>query len=115
MPPRVFIPEPAPQYETLGAASVYGVITPLRTYRNFNPFAAQVTRLMEEALDHARFDPDVDYLCLTGKIASVALMIAVAMAKWGTVKVLIYSSRSSAYEEVHFGQEKTERARARSD
>jgi hypothetical protein len=102
--PRVFIPEPAQhKYETVDRAELFGTLTALRETRTYNPFHPKVYQQVIDDLERVKFDPKRDYLCITGKLVPCSLMLAAAIAQYGCVRVLVYSSREGVYEECLYG------------
>lgn len=52
---------------------------------------------IRNALAFKGFVPERDYICVTGHVASLAVLIAAVIAQYGTAQFLIYDSTSKAY------------------
>jgi len=96
MKPRVFLIERC-QYD-LAQAEEYGQVVYL-TERRFNPFDANAELRIADMLATLGFDPSVDLICLTGKVINVAILVGVATAKYGEIRLLMFDATSSAYRE----------------
>lgn len=55
--------------------------------------------LLLRALEEACFDPDVDYVTLTGSVHHLTLCYAWILAHYHRVKTLMFDSRRSLYVE----------------
>lgn len=97
---RVFIPEENPRYN-IDAAKTYGDLIYFGGKGSINPFIVDkaMDGMLRGFLEH-EFDPEEDFLCLTGKSLVVALFLAVAIQNYGTVKTLMFTSRDSIYREI---------------
>ena len=63
-----------------------------------NPFNTDTClRQLKEGLEY--FDPEKDWLCLTGNMMLVSFMVMVAYEKFDTFKVLLFDSQHSNYRE----------------
>lgn len=96
---RVFIPEENQRYN-FDAAKTYGELLFMGEQGTVNPFKPDIEMdEMLNGLEDQDFDPKEDFLCLTGKSLVVALFLAAAVRKYGTVKTLMFDARVSAYRE----------------
>jgi hypothetical protein len=98
MPPRVFLAESSTRYD-VSAAKPYGEIVHLLK-RPMSPF--NTTAIVEEfraALEEHQFDPDVDYVCMTGSSLVVALLLATLSAEYERLHLLMFEATTSAYKD----------------
>lgn len=97
MTSRVFVAEPNEQYD-LSAASERGSLVYLA--RRVNPIStAETVRMFLDALEEHKFDPDVDWICLSGKTATLCLLIAAAASHYEKLPLLIFDARNGTYAE----------------
>lgn len=98
----IYLVEKTDRYD-LSSLKAYGEIGSL-TDRRLDPFNVPATKVrLREGLKN--FDPTEDYLCLTGNLLSVSLMLMVAYAEFDTFRILVFDARSSNYKErmIHHG------------
>lgn len=50
------------------------------------------------ALKQNDFDPTVDYICATGSMTPVLLIVAAVACTYGQIRVLLFDSRNGTYE-----------------
>ena len=97
MSSRVVLVEPVTKFD-LSEAERYGTLTTLSP-NLLNPFdVSGAARMMSHALDHMEFNPDEDYLCLTGNTLTVSVMVAVASQKYRRFQMLMFDARRSEYK-----------------
>jgi hypothetical protein len=95
--PRVFFPEPVMQFD-LTAARERGEIVNLA--QRANPLSTEETvRMFCDALEEHKFDPDTDWICLSGKAATLCLLCAAVSALYDKLPLLIFDARNSTYAE----------------
>lgn len=93
---RVFVPQISQKFD-MGDAKRYGTIVPLTEERidPLNP--PSVVSLFISQLENLDFDPEKDYVCLTGSQLVTAMFLAVLSARYEELKLLIFDSRNSSY------------------
>lgn len=65
-----------------------------------SPFNAEgMSQEILQTLTEKGFDPEVDFIALTGAVIPVALLTAVALATYPKVRLLMYDARSGSYTE----------------
>ena len=93
---RVYLFDPGVRFNT-NSASSYGEV--VRAYPEgislFN--TDQLTAVIFDTL--RRFDPDEDFITLTGNNVVLSLAVALALSAYGRVKLLIFDARTSKYVE----------------
>ena len=100
----VYLAEPNPRYD-LSALQPYGEIKTVSD-RPLNPF--DITTCFEELSSGLRnFDPTEDYICLTGRVQTVAYLLAIAHNKYPIIRVLLFDATTSNYRERIFTNEFT--------
>lgn len=99
MSPRVFIAEPLPDF--LGGKAVkeddvakevlpFGKLQKLSPV-TLNPVDMETSaKVLAARMDELKFDPEKDYIALTGKILMQIVMVAVAKRKYPKLKLLIF-------------------------
>lgn len=93
---KVFLVEPNQRYD-LSALNDYGPIEYV-SKRYMNPFDINNTLAkIKEGLK--RFNPTEDYLCLTGNLLSISMMMMIAYSKFKVFKILVFDARTSNYRE----------------
>jgi hypothetical protein len=93
---KIYLVEPNTRYD-LTALQAYGTVVFISNMQ-INPFDVNAAMLtIERGLDS--FDPTEDYICLTGNLQSVALMMMVVYSLHKTFKVLMFDARTSNYRE----------------
>ena len=93
---RTFLVEPNKRYP-LDALEPYGELV-YASPRPMNPFDVHncLTQIRKGLKD---FDPMDDYICLTGRVQTVAFFLAAAHEKFGTIRVLMFDAVNSNYRE----------------
>lgn len=98
---RVILVEPNPRYD-LTAAEEFGDIVYL-SKTIMTPFnTADLIRTVKERLVAMDYDPETDYVCMTGYSLTVAMFLAVAVRMFGEVKIVMFDARNSTYKERRF-------------
>lgn len=93
---KVFLVEPNNRYP-LDALEPYGELV-YTSPKPMNPFDVKCClHQIRKGLEN--FDPAEDYICLTGRVQTVAFFLAVAHKQFGTVKVLMFDAKTSNYRE----------------
>lgn len=99
MIPRVFFPIQSGQYNTQRATE-YGERVFLIKTDDMSPFNTEVYgKIYRKELAQQQFNPDEDFIVLTGPLNFVALLFGIALARYRTVKTLMFDARTSAYIE----------------
>jgi len=93
---KVFLAEPNNRYD-LRSVEAYGEIKYIST-NSLNPFNTEDC-LKIFAIGLLEFDPTEDYICMTGNLQIVALMMMIAYNKFKIFRVLIFDARTSNYKE----------------
>lgn len=57
------------------------------------------------ALDKAKYNPAVDYICVTGHIVAITVLTATVVSEWGRAKFLLYDAVQKTYHERELGYE----------
>lgn len=97
MSSRVFVAEPNEQYD-ISSAAERGELVYLS--RRVNPIStADAVRGFTEALDAHKFDPSKDWICLSGKTATLCLLVASIAARYEVLPLLIFDARNGSYVE----------------
>jgi hypothetical protein len=60
-------------------------------------------------LERADFDPDKDYLVVTGRTNVIAIAVAAMVLRWGRVSMLLYDPRTKSYQVKDMGDDAHER------
>lgn len=95
---QVIVPEASTRYNT-DPAREYGELAYL-TDRRVDPMNPEgVVSLFRSRLMDLHFDPEEDFICLTGHQLVTALFLAVAVSDYGAVRVLMFDARTSKYRE----------------
>lgn len=93
---NVFLTEPNTRYD-LKALESYGPIK-LLSKNHLNPFNTNLClEILKEGLKD--FDSTEDYLCMTGNLLSVSMMMMIAYSMFDTFRVLVFDARTSNYKE----------------
>lgn len=113
---RVFVLEPT-MHDASGA-SQFGEITMVFEHqRDHPPTFSQGFRIsLMKRLHELSFDPDEDYLVITGQLVALTIAIAAMVAKYGAIRTLCFNAHADVreYEEVVMG-ENTELATLRGE
>lgn len=92
----VYLTEANNRYD-LSTLDVHGGLKFLSD-RPLNPFDVDhCLKTFKEGLEC--FDPSEDFICLTGNLQTVSLLMAVAYKKFSTFRVLVFDARISNYKE----------------
>lgn len=67
-----------------------------------SPFSQSVTDDIARRLRDANFDPERDYIALTGPTIMVSLLVGVAMSSWPSIRTLLFDARKEGYRERSF-------------
>ena len=95
---RVFLPEPNGRFD-LSTAEIFGVIEYL-SERRLDPFNTDTTvDFFKSRLQEVNFDPEIDFICMTGNSLILALMLSVVVSSYYSVKLLMFDAKNSAYRE----------------
>jgi len=93
---RVFLPTNCDRFD-VSLASCYGEMEVLCSQR-LNPFRVdECVEAFSQELDE-KFDPDNDFICMTGQTLLISIALGVAMTKFDRVNVLLYDAISSSYK-----------------
>jgi len=93
---RVILAEPAPKFD-LSKAETYGELVYL-SRNKINPFNIDgLIGLLKHRLKEIGFDPNKDYVCLTGSNLAVPVLIGVLASEYETFKLLMFHAGSSEY------------------
>lgn len=94
--PRVFMVQDMPRFDTK-AANRYG--NPIFLFNKSDAVneisGQQAINAIGDALEKLDYDPEVDYIALTGRVAIVSYlaMVALQFTDKGVVKVLVFDAR----------------------
>ncbi len=98
MLPRVFQIEATPRFNTVGVLK-YGTLFAAFREGEFKPFTHGEKEILA-ALRYDAFNPETDYICLTGPVINVSLFLATIVANYdGPFKILMFNANSSKYDE----------------
>lgn len=96
---RVFIAEPLPEFlggkrvsekEVSMEVQAYGKLQRLSPV-TLNPIDMETSaRILSARMDELQFDPENDYIALTGRILMQIVMVAVAKRKYPSIKLLVF-------------------------
>ena len=89
---KVILAEPIGDRFNLDGAKAHGEIGYVS--EQINPFACEtaITKI-KNGLKRLEYDPEIDYLCLTGQVLTVAMFLAVAVQEYGEVTVLAFHAK----------------------
>jgi len=93
--PRIVLAEKTPF--SLHALQGYGTIVYIADY--INPLRVDETVEQIVAFLEKDFNPEEDFICLTGKVITVSLLLSAAVYKFHSVKALIFDAGASNYKE----------------
>ena len=94
---RVFLAEQNARYD-VEPAKVYGDIVYLTD--SVNPYNTQTCALqLVEELEREGFNPKKDFVCMTGQTITLAVLLAILVQAFGTVRMLIFDARHGTYRE----------------
>lgn len=112
--PRVFVPEDCPRFNFKPAAQFGQVQFLIRgDFSGLN--LTDMASALQGALRSAKFDPAVDYVCLSGNVNMVAVLMAVASQWSAEVRVLVFDAGASRYRERSYRQPPVLRGAGRVD
>jgi len=95
---KVFLAEPNDRY-SLDAAALFGTVQYV-VAEGLRPFKTpQAMRSLITGLERAGYDPEEDFLCMTGHALAVTLLVAAATQRFPKVKLLLFDAASSEYKE----------------
>ena len=95
--PRVFVIERYMPYDIRSVAE-YGEPTYL-TDGGLSPFApSDVAKQVIASLEKQAFNPDRDFICMTGPSNIVAFMFAAVACEWESFNVLVFNARGHKYQ-----------------
>ena len=100
MKPRVFFVQPNTRFDVKDAerfGETQYLLPNQHGLDHMNPTLCM--RLINEALYSAGFDPDVDYVALTGPNVLLNYLVAIVFAASDPVRLLIYDQRDRKYVE----------------
>lgn len=92
--PKVFVPCEGTKQD-LDGAKQYGTLTYVLLGRVSPLHVEEIERQADLAFDS--FNPAEDFLVLSGPMAAVAIVYALAMRRFRVVKTLIFNASQSAY------------------
>jgi hypothetical protein len=94
---RVFFPARNDRYGTQPSLK-FGTTVFLQDRRIISPFRTQelIDELYKRLLEE-RFDPDIDYVGLTGGHIMVSILLALVLSKYGRAKMLMWDASNSEY------------------
>lgn len=114
MKSRVFQVEPTPRFDVTECREKGEIV--YVGEMGFNPFDGEIVSKVASRLTFLQFDPEKDYVCLTGSQLSVSLFLAVLTAMYPnqSLKLLMFHAKTSHYQERSFNPE-AELSNARSN
>ncbi len=98
MKPRLFIINaeklkfPPPVIEDMESISLFGLEGGVSAF-NTDAFIHE----LEQRLAAHNFQPETDFVCLTGAMAGICVLVAILAFKHGVVNMMIYNSRMKEY------------------
>lgn len=93
---RVFIPHKTDRLDLTPLEKMGDTVYMLEESQ-VNPFLDRIMGLIDRVFDENDFNPEQDAIALVGNAAIQALVLAVAMAKYGHVNVQIWNANARAY------------------
>ncbi len=93
---KVYLVEPYTKFN-LRTAEAFGELTYLSPNR-LDPFDPG-NAVYHILVGLKNFNPEEDYLCITGNVVAVAYMVAVALEKFKTLNILVFDATNSNYRE----------------
>lgn len=95
-PSRVFLAEPNRRF-VLTDAQKFGKIEYLSDDQ-LNPFSISKTmELLNDGFSSKNFDPENDFLCMTGNTLILSYTLSIAATRFKSMKLLMFDSRTSCY------------------
>lgn len=96
--PRVFLPEPLQRLDPSNAET-FGDLRCLSSV-SFNPFDMNAAyEFINENLDRVDFDPDEDYIAMSGGVVIQSLTLTAILVRYQRVKLLMWNTTSKKYFE----------------
>lgn len=96
---KVFFVERSPRFNTR-SADRFGTVTFLMENDAFSPFQTdRVMKTVNDKLTAEGYDPERDFIAITGGHVLVAMFLASALYRSGKVRALLFDARSSRYQE----------------
>ena len=100
--PRVFILQNQSRYDVSDAKYYSDKFVYIINQERINPFDIdEFIELVNHRLTMEKFNPEIDFICLTGSSILLSLFLA-SIVKWtngySNLKILIYDSRNSKYK-----------------
>lgn len=106
--PRVFLAEFNPKYDVHDAER-YGTLVHLLKAQ-MSPFdTTGMVEALRKALDDNCFDPERDFICMTGPSLVVAMLLGTITADWERVRLLMFDAKSHFYRDRWFNTESRDR------
>lgn len=99
MSKRVFFFARNARYATTLNAEEFGEVRYLFSHSIPSPFNAEFVNIVDECLVHHNFDPENDYIALTGSQLNVAMLLGCVMGFFGKANVLLFDAVRSTYVE----------------
>ena len=103
---KVFLAESAGNFD-LSGAQPFGKIVWISD--RLSPFRVKNTvQVLTQGLKDLNFNPEEDYICLTGRSVVIAMFLAIAARHYGLIKILVYDARNGSYEQRMFSANSNE-------
>lgn len=94
---RVVFVQESPRFDVTAAGS-HGTPFFLLEFREVSPLNIDRARdLILERLESIKFDPERDWIALTGPAILVATLAALAAARWEPMRLLLWDARNERY------------------
>lgn len=84
-----------PSKMNIGSAEKFGSIRYLCT--NFVPWSDDPISYIARCLGRANYDPDKDYVCITGRSLGVSMLMFTIGSLYGRANLLIWDGRNGVY------------------
>lgn len=99
--PRVIILEPTSLVVT--SAKDFGEIVFVSELSRFNLFNIDdIIEQTKDRLELIKYNPDEDFICLTGNAQKVAIFVAVISGMYSEFSLLLFDAREAKYKERKF-------------
>ena len=99
---RVFVLQKQSRYDVSAVKFYSSHILYIADQENLNPFdTTPFAELVEHKLKMNQFDPDNDFICLTGSSVLLSIFLAILVRQYsycGQFKILVYDARRSKYQ-----------------
>lgn len=93
--PRVLLPEMTSH--DLSSAQTYGDLE-VATDERLSPLNPEtISQILNAKFESMNFDPDQDFVCMSGNVVVLSVMVAVCANRYGIVPMLIFDARNSRY------------------